>query len=343
MQINRLLTVFLILTMSVAFSCNAKGNDEPFVYVSKTRGADKNIGTKDKPVRSLQKAFQIKSKWLEKNAKSDKVYSVYIEGTLDKKDYQWRHVLINSYTEGYNGAVIFDFAGQDCDGFTLEDDDWLNMKNVTIRNAQTGIRIWDSTGGYYNDYATHVILTNCTIENCSNSAIIVGPESHAELSNCTFQNNTSEYSGGGIAANGSSLIINGCTFRNNTAQKNGGAISMEHAAEKNFLGYEITDCTFSGNKAENGFGGAIFSIDDSFTPLKFDFVVKNSVFENNVGAYCGGIVVNYGLNLITANCTISGSRSTSNYGAVLNYGGTIKGSFKFADNQPENLTEVTVP
>ena len=336
---KRFMILIVILMMVVTFSCKSRENTQPSVYISTVKGSDRNAGTKDKPVRSLKKAGELKAKWQSKNVKSKETFCIYIEGTLDKSDLEFRHILINAKTEGYNGGAIFDFGGQECDGFTLEDNDRLDMKNVTIRNAQTGIRIWDSTGGYYNDYATHVILDHCTIENCTESGIIVGPDSYAVLTDCTLQNNSTESSGGGIWANNASLTLTRCTFLNNTAEKNGGAVSMEHASDKNFKGYIIDGCTFSGNNAKNGYGGAIFTSDDSFTPLNYTVTMKNSIIENNEGCYCGGVVVNYGLTLVTENCIVRNNTATLDYGAVFNYG-TIKGEFKFGDNKPENISEI---
>jgi predicted outer membrane repeat protein len=111
-------------------------------------------------------------------------------------------------------------------------------------------------------------------------------QSNPTLADCTFEQNSTEGSGGGIVNQSGKPILLRCTFRANVAAKDGGAVYSHNGCQLavfNCLfvenaatigggmqsgggsGAYLTNCTFTGNLAETG--GALSGFSDARTTL----------------------------------------------------------------------------
>lgn len=106
-------------------------------------------------------------------------------------------------------------------------------------------------------------LTFRTSENYG-SAFNFPSSSNGRFTDCTFENNQAQGSGGAIGLNGGVLVLISSTFRNNKADGNGGAIYSDYSLS-------ISKCLFENNEASTG--GAIESTGGS--------QISNSIFQGN--------------------------------------------------------------
>jgi len=130
---------------------------------------------------------------------------------------------------------------------------------------------------------------------------------HAEITNCTFTNNTGRY-GSGIFAKttdvskaNSGLTITNCSFIGNQSTFAGGIFI-------DVLDAIVKDCTFKNNSALSQ-GGAIYSRGSTNTPQYTNCLLSGNRAENNGG----GIYVNGG-NPTFTNVTVAGNLAATNYG-----------------------------
>ena len=157
------------------------------------------------------------------------------------------------------------------------------------------------------------------------------------ISNCTFMQNSAEFSGGGMCncqSSGPALV--NCTFTGNVAGDMGGALScMEQSSPI------ITNATFKGNKAySSGYhtgGGGIYCRDES-SPVMTNCIIANNwaiegggmfnlshssptltacTFSDN-GAREGGAMVNYGSSPTLRDCTFTRNSVDWSGGAIRN-------------------------
>lgn len=145
--------------------------------------------------------------------------------------------------------------------------------------------------------------------NASGVFNITNPNAITSFSGVTIANGTSSGHGGGIRNNGLLLTLSNCALSNNSAT---GAFGGGFANENPAGSATVTDCTFSGNRAQNG--GGIFNT--GFLWVSNSTVVGNST----IGANAGGGLYNSGSLLVT-NSTLSGN-SAGNGGGITNYLGT---------------------
>ncbi|RYY55015.1 MAG: T9SS type A sorting domain-containing protein, partial [Chitinophagaceae bacterium] len=161
--------------------------------------------------------------------------------------------------------------------------------------------------------------------------------------NCSFvQNNTygnagSSCEGGGIYNMASSPVIMNTSFTENMSWYGGGAfstISNAYYYPNNLSNVTITNCTFTGNTAGNGFGvdessgGALELIHSTVT-------VTNSLFAGNQAGTGGGITTRdyedfgYIGSLVITNSTLYGNKGKrgTGVGAILNGMGPL-GTFQ---------------
>lgn len=129
-----------------------------------------------------------------------------------------------------------------------------------------------------------------------------GPGNSLTLTNCNFSNNTLSAGSGGTVggaisfSGGGTLTANGCNFTNNTSPGTGGAIifaaySYNIGTTYTYPGntLSVTNCTFTGNKANAGSGGAIHVSAAGYTgaapvlsiSIKENSFVSNSAFTAN--------------------------------------------------------------
>ena len=224
------------------------------------------------------------------------------------------------------------------------------LDGLTVRNgATTG---YDGGGGIY-IYLARPTITNCIISgNYGNyGGGIWADYSSPQIINCTIRDNVAEYYGGGIyTTNGSANIdhcliegnsvetlfglvhgggvyvgyyggftgprVSNCTFKDNSADGYGGGLYYKNIAPAYQYAY-VWGNTFTGNKAEAGFG-AYF--DDSKVSI------YNCLFENNEPVWSGGRGGGFYLyecdDVLVHNCTL-----VNNGG---NQGGGIYGYSSYA-------------
>ena len=142
-------------------------------------------------------------------------------------------------------------------------------------------------------YNTGILsIADCTFtDNCASSSggAIYNNGTLVSVSNCTFTNNTAVRGDGGAICNfGTITSVSGCSFTNNTAG-DGGAIC--NGPVTNGFGIystlNATNCTFTGNTAATGWGGAILNGDAATLNL------SKCSFTHNTAA-TGGSIYSWG-------------------------------------------------
>lgn len=133
------------------------------------------------------------------------------------------------------------------------------------------------------------------------------------VGNLTFRNsaaigkNSYEKSGGAVFIHRSKVRLDNCVFLDNAADAHGGAVRIAAAWPMIFR------CTFRGNRALNGGGGAIEASFDA-SP-----VIKDCVFENNVARWGGAVSVRVGGSAAIISSVLVGNLANGDLG----YGGAI--------------------
>ncbi len=181
------------------------------------------------------------------------------------------------------------------------------LDNVTFKGNTSassggaiGTRVGKNSSGTHNNNSQAVLnITNSTFE--GNTATTTGGaidnhfyNNQNGITNSIFKNNSAK-DGGAIYNHGdkdnqgkfANLNITGGSFVDNIASGNGGAIYNQADAT-------IKGVQFTGNKAENGFGGAVY-VNTRMTPSLVNDATTNiseSVFEGN-SAYIGGALFNH--------------------------------------------------
>lgn len=136
-----------------------------------------------------------------------------------------------------------------------------------------------------------------------------------------------EASGGGLYNDHTNVTVNACTFRDNSAGSSssaGGAIYND--ATNGSASLQVSNSSFIGNSAPNGFGGAIANNGEQGSP---QVTIVNSTFSGNSANEFGGAAIdnNTGssLPLRVLSCTVadnSGGASILSFGP-LQIGNTI--------------------
>ncbi|MBI1825703.1 MAG: right-handed parallel beta-helix repeat-containing protein [Planctomycetes bacterium] len=164
----------------------------------------------------------------------------------------------------------------------------------------------DLGGGMYNDLDSIPTVMNCIFtENTSfYGGGVYNLESNPILDHCEFRENTSQSDGGAIYNyDMAGATITDCTFTENVASGVGGAI---YSASDGYWGKtKVVNCTFTGNRAENG--GTMFN--DQYS----DAVLSNCIFDRNEAIEGGGIYNANDATLSLSDCRFSGN--TANDGA----------------------------
>lgn len=137
------------------------------------------------------------------------------------------------------------------------------------------------------------------------------------LNGCNFNNNANTNTAGALSLGYGTATVMNCAFNNNSASI-GAAISIDNgddAAIYQTGAISISGCTFNGNTATNGVGGAVRI--DSGGPVS----IENSTFTNNTGNNGGALYVkNVREKLVVTGCTFgtsgNGNSSSSDGGAI---------------------------
>lgn len=198
----------------------------------------------------------------------------------------------------------------------------LTVKNGTLKNGAAGK---ESSGGAIS-WPCDLKIEDCTIEKNADKAIAVsfhGGNGSVRISGTDFIGNHEERpagSGGAvsIAMNGTAEISD-CTFTDNSAGSMGGAIYCDHGE------LNITDCTFEKNKAASG--GAVACMGTRIT-LEGD----SAAMKENTASVMGGAihiqeqsVLNIGDAMLADNEAAWGG-AISAYASEVNIHGTLEGN-----------------
>lgn len=188
----------------------------------------------------------------------------------------------NCHDVYYGGGAIFSNAGSQ--GLNIKITGG-RIENCSADNTRTGyggaISLWGN-----NVYQTSVSISGVTFYN--NSAVLYGgamllnlpSQVDVELSNVSFESNSAP-NGGAILVNSGTLKFSGSnTFTGNKATNGGGGAVYLNEGEAEFSG-----TTFSGNSATIS-GGAIYRTSSA----KFSFSGSNTVTSNSA-ASGGGLAV----------------------------------------------------
>lgn len=198
----------------------------------------------------------------------------------------------------------------------------LTVKNGTLKNGAAGK---ESSGGAIS-WPCDLKIEDCTIEKNADKAIAVsfhGGNGSVRISGTDFIGNHEERpagSGGAvsIAMNGTAEISD-CTFTDNSAGSMGGAIYCDHGE------LNITDCTFEKNKAASG--GAVACMGTRIT-LEGD----SAAMKENTASVMGGAIhiqgqsiLNIGDAMLADNEAACGG-AISAYASEVNIHGTLEGN-----------------
>lgn len=157
------------------------------------------------------------------------------------------------------------------------------------------------------------------------------------VTNCTFHENQGITGAGGTSAllpinpggavitaeEGTNMTVSGCRFHNNSALASGGGLFVSY-----YTNLVISDCSFDGNLAHTGYGGAVNL--GQLTGL----YISHTSFSNNVAGSAGGAVNIEG---VVAFASISNSSFSNNSAGVLT-GPDGWGTSIFAFTQDEYTT-----
>ncbi|MEZ5046780.1 MAG: choice-of-anchor Q domain-containing protein [Chitinophagaceae bacterium] len=194
------------------------------------------------------------------------------------------------------------------DGFTIRD----GYSNSTPGTTSSDLNIFANNKGAGVYAQTSVIrIENCLVKNnyvsyCGAGVFVVdfgNPDSNgAIIRNTIFANNTSGDKGGALGARQVRLKVQKCEIANNSATNEGGGFYF------NLSRGEI-DSTHIDNNTSQNYGGGGFGI------FGYDFIIKNSLFENN-SSDKGGALVNSLTTAELMNTTFKNNSATTFGGAV---------------------------
>ena len=227
---------------------------------------------------STNKNFTIE---LRDDIKSVKDKSFNVDG-LDKDKYGFTpggnfHVKDGrTITVDLGGYTIDNTACSNLSTFGFESNSTLIINNGTIKGGENALRADGRT-------KVHIKADKLTVTDTAWAGIYMGvhsigvhnaKEMKLEMTNCTVKNAKQE-SGLRVLPYDSQITLTNCTFENNNSTYSGGAIYTDTTNEA-----VIKDCTFKNNKANNGVGGAIAANGVNVTGSKLK--VTGGLFEGNV-------------------------------------------------------------
>ncbi|MBD2434072.1 MULTISPECIES: choice-of-anchor Q domain-containing protein [Fischerella] len=200
----------------------------------------------------------------------------YGSGVLVVKDCEFTN------NKGVNGGAIYNLLGE----ATVENSVFLN--NSAEGESGGGAFFCDGANstGPGSTVGGTIAIRGCKFENNytkgEGGGIFFwgyGPDKMI-IENSSIVGNTADFNdngigrGGGLQVHGE-LTMNNVTVANNTAAKQGGGLWMNGDKAAN-----ITNSTFSGNKATEDAGGAMFLGTDEFVPIN---IVNSTIVNNEAG------------------------------------------------------------
>ncbi len=152
-----------------------------------------------------------------------------------------------------------------------------------------------------------------------------------QVSNSTFKSNSAPAGlGGAIEVRSAREVkISGSSFEDNSAN-GGGALYANHASSNYTV--EISDTTFSANKAVAGYGGAIYALGQGIT-----WTLNNISFTSNTASYGGGAIFFCGSNqtntaLNITNSVFDGNTAQGDGGAIWSWNSNVISGTNFYRN-----------
>ncbi len=192
----------------------------------------------------------------------------------------------------------------------------LNLSKVTISggradgggsNQNNGSGVFD-TSSLTVQFISVIFKNNTGSSSTSGGGVYVnsGAGGAASFFSCTFQNNTANQGGAALVATVFTTFSQ-CTFLQNTSSNTGGALDLSSGAATGYL--NISQCTFTDNTANTG--GAIYMITSEAAVSDCTFVGNRALSGN------GGAIENvFSSSLILDYCTFTLNTSSAAGGAV---------------------------
>ncbi len=191
--------------------------------------------------------------------------------------------------------------GEDISAYTVGGALYSKGSNTVVLNTCDFI---DNVGGavycgsnstvYINNnaYPSHKCLfTGNSNPNGSGGAVYIGPAGSANIQNCIFGGNSADGDGGALKSE-SGITMQSCSFSGNTAQYGyGGAADVYTSGAPLPLGITVNNCSFSKNQALIGGG---------FSSENFKATFTSCYFIGNTAERSGG------LDLVNGDVTITG-------------------------------------
>jgi len=137
------------------------------------------------------------------------------------------------------------------------------LKDLDLINGDAGSESVTHGGGIFIDQGPKVNIECCLIQGCSAptagggvslGALGNGGATPLTMTDCIIRDNSAP-AGGGLDNIISTVILERCTFRANSATETVAGTFGNGAGVRNLLFFTATNCTFSGNEADNTGGG----------------------------------------------------------------------------------------
>ena len=193
-----------------------------------------------------------------------------------------------------------------------------NGTDITI----SGLRITDGNG-----------VGSLLSGGVGGAILLASTDSHVEINDCVFENNTTTGSLGlGIItdlATGISLVVNRCSFTNNSSDVTGGGLADGGVFGTGASDYtiEVNDSTFTRNFAQSESGlviGGVIGIGAGDLDYKFNNCTFDSNFARGKALVIGGVFGDGGVsNTEFTNCTFYNNRAECNGVDCQAFGGAI--------------------
>jgi len=190
------------------------------------------------------------------------------------------------------------------------------LDGFTVRGGNANGDSWYSHGGGMYNYQCSPTIANCVFKlNSANNGGGMANFGSVTVIDCLFVDNVASDGGGGMSNNGhgggSQPTMVNCAFIRNVATNNGGALHNYECSPS------ITECTFSGNRANNYYGGAIYNYYSTQ-------ILSNCAFCGNSAPY-GGAIYDWGGwgGREIVNCTFSQNTAVFNGGGLYNFSNTL--------------------
>ncbi len=230
---------------------------------------------------------------------------------------------------GINNSGTLYFKGGTITGCRVDHEGGaiLNTGTMTMSGGVITACQGNDCGGIYNAAGCELTITGGTITGCFSNAGggAVVNYGTADISGCTFSNNTATTRGGAIWSN-SDLKVSNCSFIGNEAQRNdGGAIHLNGGTAT------LTDVTISDNTSSDT--GGIYLTSSATLNLQGTCAITG----NHSTEHGGGGIGNYGTVVMSGNVSMTGNTCHTN-GAGIWSDGTLKmeGCINVSGNMTDN-------